>query len=55
MCVRFSEELLMEVILHKEAKKFANKKKLDKIIVSMSHTNNYAVSNVILASEDKKR
>jgi len=37
-----------EVILHREAKEFANKNKLDKIIVSMSHTNNYAVSNAIL-------
>jgi len=37
-----------EVILHKEAKKFANKNHLDNIIVSMSHTNNYAVSNAIL-------
>ena len=37
-----------EVILHREVKKFADKKNLHKIIVSMSHTNNYAVSNVIL-------
>jgi len=37
-----------EVILHREAKEFANKNKLDKIIVSMSHTNNYAVSNAVL-------
>ena len=37
-----------EVILHKEAKKFADKNNLDNIIVSMSHTNNYAVSNAIL-------
>ena len=37
-----------EVILHREAKEFADKNKLDKIIVSMSHTNNYAVSNAIL-------
>lgn len=37
-----------EVILHKEAKEFANKNKLDRIIVSISHTNNYAVSNAIL-------
>ena len=36
------------VILHREAKEFANKNKLNKIIVSMSHTNNYAVSNAIL-------
>ncbi|MFH1479605.1 MAG: holo-ACP synthase [Candidatus Omnitrophota bacterium] len=37
-----------EVILHGEAKKFAEKKKLGNIIVSMSHTSNYAISNVIL-------
>jgi holo-[acyl-carrier protein] synthase len=37
-----------EVILHREAKRFAHKKNLNKIIVSMSHTNNYAVSNAIL-------
>jgi holo-[acyl-carrier protein] synthase len=37
-----------EVILHKEAKVFADKNNLDNIIVSMSHTNNYAVSNAIL-------
>jgi holo-[acyl-carrier protein] synthase len=37
-----------EVILHKEAKKFADKNNLDNIMVSMSHTNNYAVSNAIL-------
>jgi holo-[acyl-carrier protein] synthase len=37
-----------EVILHKEAKKFADKNNLDNIIVSMSHTNNYAVSNALL-------
>ena len=37
-----------EVILHEEARKFADKNKLNKIIVSMSHTNNYAVSNAIL-------
>ena len=37
-----------EVTLHKEAKKFASKNHLDNIIVSMSHTNNYAVSNALL-------
>ena len=37
-----------EVILHKEAKVFAGKKNLGNIIVSMSHTNNYAISNAIL-------
>jgi len=37
-----------EVILHKEAKEFANNNNLNKIIVSMSHTSNYAVSNAIL-------
>lgn len=37
-----------EVILHKEAKEFADKNKMDKIIISMSHTNNYAVSNAVI-------
>ena len=37
-----------EVILHREAREFASKNKLDKVIISMSHTNNYAVSNAIL-------
>ena len=37
-----------EVILHGEAKEFASKNRLDNIIVSMSHTANYAVSNAIL-------
>ncbi|MBU1887978.1 MAG: holo-ACP synthase [Candidatus Omnitrophica bacterium] len=37
-----------EVILHGEVKEFADKNQLDNIIVSMSHTNNYAVSNAIL-------
>lgn len=41
-----------EVILHKEAKEFANKNNLNKITVSMSHTNNYAVSNAILWSDE---
>lgn len=37
-----------EIVLHGEAREFAVKNRLDKIIVSMSHTNNYAVSNAIL-------
>ncbi len=37
-----------EIILHGEAKEFADKNHLDNIIVSMSHTGNYAVSNAIL-------
>jgi len=37
-----------EVILHGEVKEFADKNQLDNIMVSMSHTNNYAVSNAIL-------
>ncbi|MDP6686259.1 MAG: holo-ACP synthase [Candidatus Omnitrophota bacterium] len=37
-----------EVILHGEVKEFADKHKLYKIEVSMSHTSNYAVSNAIL-------
>ncbi len=37
-----------EVVLHKEALEFAKRNSLDKIIVSMSHTSSYAVSNAIL-------
>lgn len=37
-----------EIVLHDEAKEFASKNRLDNIIVSMSHTANYAVSNAIL-------
>jgi holo-[acyl-carrier protein] synthase len=37
-----------EIVLHGEAKEFADKNHLDNIIVSMSHTGNYAVSNAIL-------
>ncbi len=37
-----------EVVLHGEAKEFAEKNNLTNIMVSMSHTNNYAVSNAIL-------
>jgi len=43
-----------EVILHREAKEFANNNNLDKIIVSMSHTNNYAVSNAVLWRNKKR-
>lgn len=42
-----------EVILHKEAKKFASENRLDNIIVSMSHTSNYAISNAILWRDDR--
>jgi len=37
-----------EIFLHGEAKEFAVKNRLDNIIVSMSHTSEYAVSNAIL-------
>lgn len=37
-----------EVVLHGEVKEFADKNELDNIIVSMSHTNTYAVSSAIL-------
>ena len=37
-----------EIVLHGEAKEFAEKNKLDKVIVSMSHTSRYAVSNAVL-------
>jgi len=44
-----------EVVLHKEAKEFACGNCLDKIIVSMSHTSNYAVSNAILWRDENGR
>jgi len=37
-----------EIVLHGEAKEFASEHQMDKIIVSMSHTRNYAVSNAVL-------
>ena len=37
-----------EIVLHGEAKEFAIKHRMDKIIVSMSHTASYAVSNAVL-------
>ena len=37
-----------EVVLHKEAKEFARINDLDNIIISVSHTRDYAVSNAIL-------
>ncbi|MBC8473271.1 MAG: holo-ACP synthase [Candidatus Omnitrophica bacterium] len=37
-----------EVVLHGEAKEFAEKKNIGNILVSMSHTSNYAVSHAIL-------
>ena len=33
---------------HNDALKLKNKKKIDKVILSMSHSKNYAVANVIL-------
>ena len=41
-----------EIVLHDEAKEFASQKHLDNIIVSMSHTGNYAVSNAILWKDE---
>ena len=41
-----------EVILHGDVKSFALKNNLSDIFVSMSHTNNYAVSNAILFRKD---
>jgi len=41
-----------QVILHREAKEFASRNNLHKITVSMSHTNNYAVSNAVLWSDE---
>jgi holo-[acyl-carrier protein] synthase len=37
-----------EIVLHGEAREFACRKSVDNILVSMSHTSNYAVSNAIL-------
>ncbi len=37
-----------EIVLHGEAKEFARKNRMDQVIVSMSHTSNYAVSSAIL-------
>lgn len=37
-----------EVFLHNEAKQFAKKNHIGQIIISMSHTSNYAVSNAVL-------
>ncbi|MFC1666810.1 holo-ACP synthase [Candidatus Omnitrophota bacterium] len=41
-----------EVVLHGQARKFAFENDLDSIIVSMSHTSNYAISNAILWKKD---
>lgn len=41
-----------EVVLHGEVKEFASKNKIDNIMVSMSHTSNYAVSNAVLWQRD---
>jgi len=37
-----------EIVLHGKAKEFARKNRMDQVIVSMSHTSNYAVSSAIL-------
>lgn len=37
-----------EIVLHDEAKAYAIKHQMDKIIVSMSHTASYAISNAVL-------
>lgn len=42
-----------EIVLHGEAKEFAAKNNLNNIIVSMSHTSNYAVSTAILWKDQK--
>jgi holo-[acyl-carrier protein] synthase len=42
-----------EIVLHGEAKEFAARNHLDNIIVSMSHTGAYAVSNAILWRDAK--
>ncbi|MBL7068697.1 MAG: holo-ACP synthase [Candidatus Omnitrophica bacterium] len=40
--------------LYGEAKKVYNKKNIEKIVVSMSHTKEYAVANAILIKKDGK-
>lgn len=42
-----------EIMLYREARRLYDKKGIEKIVVSMSHTKNYAVANAILIS--KKR
>jgi len=42
-----------EIVLHGEAKEFADKNRMDNIMVSMSHTSNYAISNAILWRDSK--
>ncbi len=37
-----------EIVLHGKAKEFARDNRLDQVMVSMSHTSNYAVSSAIL-------
>jgi len=37
-----------EIVLHGKAKEFARKNRMGQVIVSMSHTSNYAVSSAIL-------
>ena len=43
-----------EIVLHGEAKEFAFNNRLDNIIVSMSHTSNYAISNAILWRDENQ-
>ncbi|MDB4349879.1 holo-ACP synthase [Omnitrophica bacterium] len=40
-----------EIKLYREAKKIYDKKKIEKIVVSMSHTKSYAVANAILVKK----
>ena len=41
-----------DIILHGEAKELKKKKKIKRIVVSISHTKNYAVASAILEGKD---
>ncbi|MEE8359997.1 MAG: holo-ACP synthase [Candidatus Omnitrophota bacterium] len=41
-----------EIIVHGEAKKVYNKRKIERILVSMSHTKEHAIANAILVTSD---
>ena len=42
-----------EIRLYGEAKKISKKRNIEAVLVSMSHTKNYAVANAILVKKDK--
>ncbi len=41
-----------EIKLYREAKKISKKRKIESIVVSMSHTKNYAVANAVLTTKE---